>query len=121
MSEFNRHHLVYERWMYQTPTERRYRNLSQLVVPRMVVVVHDELHARVPTPPKPPLVLLIHALEHIETEDYDNHGTPDNVERLAKWYDWMAYHPDFYHLENLSAKIAKNLKEQLPYIREGAA
>ncbi len=50
--ETNRHHTLWRRDFYTTPSERKLRDTHGMVL-RLTIGVHKELHEAVPAPPKP--------------------------------------------------------------------
>ena len=50
--ETNRHHIFWRRDSYKTPPERKFRDVTGLVL-RMTIREHKTLHANVPPPHKP--------------------------------------------------------------------
>lgn len=70
-AETSRHHVASERRWYTTPTEKKYREMSGLVL-HLANQPHRDLHANVPPPPKPSPDFMRDIYLHARNVVYDN-------------------------------------------------
>lgn len=68
-AECSRHHIASERRWYQTPTEKKYREMSGMVL-HLANQPHRDLHANVGPPPKPSPDLMRDIYLHGRTREY---------------------------------------------------
>lgn len=103
---------MHNRAWYVTKPERELRE-HHLLIPRMYVEVHNDLHRNLEPPIKPHPGLVIGALALLETFR-DDMSHIEALERVADHFD---------HLDGSDAivggRIALNLYQQLTYVEQG--
>jgi len=70
-AECSRHHIASERNWYKTPSEKKYREMSGLVL-HLANQPHRDLHANVPPPPKPSPNFMRDIYCYARNTDYDD-------------------------------------------------
>ncbi len=83
----NLHHVFWERRAYKTPIEKLARNLGGLVI-RVDIDNHNELHAVLPPPPKPPHEVLSDLVVYMR-EVGAGKDTLEGLEAASTWFDRM--------------------------------
>lgn len=84
-AECSRHHIASERKWYQTPTEKKYREMSGMVL-HLANQPHRDLHANVGPPPKPSPDFMRDIYLHARNIDYD-----DQYDLFKQIVDFVGY------------------------------
>ncbi len=108
---FNQHHVLWQRTSYRASHEKALRTHRGLVVP-MDIGIHKDLHARVPTPPKPDHRLVCGSLEMLDDLPRDVlNNPPETVDAYAEWL--------MEQKRGLATRLGKNLLRQAVFIERG--
>jgi hypothetical protein len=113
--ETNKHHLFWRRDSYRTPTERKFRDTTGLVL-RMTIKEHKELHANVRPPEKPNSDLMrdvIHFARGLEDFIYY-----DRYQKIAGYLIGVVENGSDQNA-NDAAMVLANFEEQDDYLTRG--
>jgi hypothetical protein len=107
--QFNKHHALWQRRWYKSPAEKAIRGHQALVIPKLWVPVHKQLHAELQAPPKPPANLIYGMLSHLEGK------------RLTNPIDGIRHTIDYLDTQESSKaeRLEQHLIQQLGFIMLG--
>ena len=115
-AETSTHHLIFERRDYQTPTEKKFRNMGGLVM-RLSNHAHRELHANVPPPPKPNPNLMRDIYLYSRSRDYDT--AYSLAAQITCYVGQIALNSHNEQNAEDATALFDNLIQQAVYIEEG--
>lgn len=116
-ADISKHHAIFERRDYKTPTEKTFRGMGGLVI-LMANHQHRELHAHVPPPPKPNPDLMRDIYLHSRTRDYQTET--DLFNQILGYVELVAENNgNQQHVED-ATRLAESLRMQQPFILDGA-
>ena len=114
---WNRHHILFDRRTWTaTDTGRKLRDVP-LLIPKIDVDTHKELHRACPTVP----VLGHHAMASTFHNLELGRNTPETIDNLLQGIDKASRNPKAHEIERQICLLAiAAIELQRPYILEGA-
>lgn len=111
----NKHHALWRRDWYKTPSERRTREMPGMVI-RVAINHHRELHRSVEPPRKPNPQLLI-GMYNYNQHNLETLNVYDRFEALTEMLGKVATMGGKNAVD--AGMLHENFTEQLPYIQAG--
>lgn len=111
----DKHHTLWKKDWYRTPSEKRTREMSGMVL-RLVINHHRDLHRAVEPPPKPNPQVLI-GMYNFNRHNLETLNVYDRFEALTEMLGKVAATGGINASD--AGKLYENFVEQLPFIQAG--